>query len=88
MRYMAVEGDVKEPGMDIDRAVMEEWGDRAWEDVNDVELPMKAVSEARNEEMNYVKARRSRSSRGPRVSRRPGRHLSARSGWTRASRIG
>ncbi len=41
---MAVEGDVKEPGMDTVRLAMEEWADRARDDVNDVELLSKAVS--------------------------------------------
>ena len=44
-----------EPGMDIDQVLVGEPGDYAWDDVNNMELPMEAVREARKEEITYMK---------------------------------
>lgn len=57
-----------EPGMDIDQVMGhewmdQEWGDQleveefAWDDVNDMELPLDLVRAARKEEMDYMKGK-------------------------------
>ena len=36
-----------------------DWGEFAWDDVNDIELPIELVKAARREEMTHMKARSS-----------------------------
>ena len=53
----SVESNVKEPNMEVGQVVEEHEGVYAWDDVNNMELPMEAVKEARMEEMQYMKGK-------------------------------
>ena len=73
---MADTGDfTEETVVEMTACWIEGAGQRAWDDVNDMALPLDLVRKARKEEMSHTRGRSSRSSKGPRRGRSPGRHL-------------
>ncbi len=55
--YVERPRDEMEPSMDVNLILKGESGEHASDEVSNMELPMKAVREAREEEMSHMKGR-------------------------------